>query len=1137
MKHNYYAMKTFLGLLASFLPLLWINAADPVPAFPGAEGFGMYTTGGRGGKVYHVTSLADDGSEGTLRYAVGKSGARTIVFDVSGTIELTSRLKISNGDLTIAGQTAPGDGICLKNFETYVGADNLIIRFIRFRLGTDKPDYTDGKATQDRDAIWGRNQKNIILDHCSMSWCTDECASFYGNQNFTMQWCLVAESLRGSIHPKGYHGYGGIWGGQGASFHHNLVAHHDSRTPRLCGSRYSNQPDKELVDLRNNVFYNWGATNSGYAGEGGSYNFVNNYYKSGPATKSSIKYRIFEPWADDGKNDQPQGVYGHFYVKGNYMEDKGDNWDWNGFDVNNSNNGSMNKNSITSYSEYNVSPVSTQTAKVAYEKVLKYAGASLHRDAVDERVANETKGRSYTYKGSVLGGLGIIDKPSDVGGWPQLKSQPAPTDSDGDGIPDEWESAHGLNPNNGSDGAALASDNSGYTNLEIYLNSLVCEIMSDGVADALNSASQISCEVPSLNPGGDDEHEGGEGQNDDEQYAPSATANHANYDFVVGVDGDFAAAKAAAESSTKSRFIIFFPNGSYNIGPLTGNENQMTTWGKGNVSFVGQSTEGVTIYNTASTEGISVTATLCFSSSAGNLYLQDLTLQNKAVNNPNASANRYVVVQDKGNKNIYKRVRMLSTQDTYYSNTGAGRSYLEECEIHGTVDFICGGGDIFFDRCLLYLENRANDCIAAPAGTGEWGYVFSNCTIDGYASTDKNFTLGRAWNKSPRAVYINTTMKKIPTDAAWGNPINNVMPVLFAEYNSRDAYGNVVNLSNRRSYYEKNGVTAWVNPQLSASDAAKYTLRNVLSGSDNWTPDNDVKLVSAPKVIYENGLLKWPDNDSALCYVIFKNDRYVGNVSTNAYALPEGTQESDVFTVRAANRMGGLGAASNKVTPSGFTEPVEQPVEHEQPSNSTIIFHYNNGSLSSSTGNPDYLNRWNCTDSGKEDFGWCITGNTAKSVLYGDAISYNGGSYKTMKNSNGAQNTLYLPQDVVPVKITFVGYTNAEDGVAYLSEVAGHELSMPLSANKSGSGYASNPSVVSYEFTEDVRDNFTFTFSNKQVCFIAILEVKTSVETGVKEVSDTNAEDGACYDLQGRLIVPAEGSLFVKNGKLYYWMK
>ena len=448
-------------------------------AFPGAEGGGRMTTGGRGGKVYIVTSLSDDNVAGTLRYAVNQSGKRTVVFAVSGTIHLKSNMSIRNGDLTIAGQTAPGDGICLRGYELNVGANNVIIRFIRARLGDDN----DTEA----DAMGGRYATNVIVDHCSASWSVDECISFYANTNFTLQWCIASESLRNSAHAKGAHGYGGIWGGKNASFHHNIMAHHDSRNPRIqgvSGTTSGGVSHAGAIDLRNNVIYNWGG-NSAYGGEEQQLNFVNCYYKPGPAT--SKKERIYSPDSSTktGSDEKDFDAFGRFYINGNYVYNSqratDDNWTYGVWSqLHSSYNGisEAQKQAMKIDQPHPFDAVTTHAGANTLDIVVKYAGASLHRDAVDERLADEITTGTATYKGSVSGTPGIIDKVSDVGGYPQLKSLPALADTDKDGIPDVWEDAYGLDKNNANDAALYTLDPAGrYTNLEAYLHHLVQHIV------------------------------------------------------------------------------------------------------------------------------------------------------------------------------------------------------------------------------------------------------------------------------------------------------------------------------------------------------------------------------------------------------------------------------------------------------------------------------------------------------------------------------------------------------------------------------------------------------------------------------------------------------------------------------------
>ena len=540
--------KVFTLLAAS---LISATSMAQAPAFPGAEGHGRYITGGRGGKIVHVTNLNDSGT-GSFREAV-KSDNKIIVFDVAGVIALKSDLKFAD-NITILGQTAPSPGITLRYYTVQPGSNN-IIRFIRIRRGQEK-DINDGA-----DASWQRNKTGIIFDHCSFSWSIDEVASFYDNNNFTMQWCTVAESLTNPGHSKGAHGYGGIWGGKLASFHHNFVAHLMNRGPRFNGARYGwtgytsnkeystykwqNAVQAENVDFRNCVMYNAQGTCYGGPG-GGQINIVNNYYKAGPShslkgtTLNGLKVDISTGSVrgnqdritlvtlstqsnSDKKHPELYDMTSRYYINGNTTEttkgSKTANKDWKGVsydkgipslngeyyspDANNFYGDAVAHTTISGKSCVKIKmdepaptgQVTTHSAAEAYEKVLAYVGASLYRDEIDARYMEEAKTGTATYKGSITNSPGIIDKVSDVKGYTEdnfgTGTRPADFDTDKDGIQDEWEKANGLNPNNASDAITYSLDEKGYyTNIEVYANSLVENIMKAENQDALSGVDE-----------------------------------------------------------------------------------------------------------------------------------------------------------------------------------------------------------------------------------------------------------------------------------------------------------------------------------------------------------------------------------------------------------------------------------------------------------------------------------------------------------------------------------------------------------------------------------------------------------------------------------------------------------------------
>ena len=415
------------------------TAPKEIPAFPGAEGFGAMTPGGRGGQVIAVTNLNDEGP-GSLRAACEAEGPRIVVFRVSGLITLTKKLIIKNPFITIAGQTAPGDGICVRNFTFVVATHDVIVRYLRSRLG-------DLTAQEDDSITLAAGARNVILDHCSATWSIDEALSLAGDvSNVTVQWCLIAEGLNHSKHTKGSHGYGSLSRANGpVTWHHNLWAHNNSRNPRL-GDNYG-RPPYPTFDVRNNVIYDYGEIASGLTQGKLKVNYVGNYIRPGPSS------RVTTPIHVGGPSELS------FYIRDNAFEGN------EGLTRDNSKffdpvmiDGKRQVETVTEV--FAAPPVTSTNAREAFAAVLRAVGASLpRRDSVDARIVNEVRQRNGS----------IIDSQTQVGGWPELKTTTPPPDTDGDGMPDEWEKGHHLNPRDAADGPA-DNDRDGYTNIEEYLN-------------------------------------------------------------------------------------------------------------------------------------------------------------------------------------------------------------------------------------------------------------------------------------------------------------------------------------------------------------------------------------------------------------------------------------------------------------------------------------------------------------------------------------------------------------------------------------------------------------------------------------------------------------------------------------------
>ena len=886
-------------------------------AFPGCEGYGRFTTGGRmfdsrGSKVYYVTRLDDTGEEGTFRWAVttGDDTPRTVLFKVSGTIYLTSRLS-AKGNTTIAGQTAPGGGICIAGYQMKL-TSNSIVRHIRFRAG-DLPNSSMSMLDVE-------NCNHIVLDHCTFSWSMEENLTLYDTDYTTTQWCIFSEGLYNSKNNKGARAYAAQWGGEHGTLHHCLFASCNSRSPRFNGVRASTNDRHVDNEFVNNVVYNWGKRNSLYGGENDAscngYNrtyMINNYFRPGPATKQGVQSQRWFVGASSSN-----GV-GQWYLKGNKFEvdskwaPLNSNWSKDVLEKVNADNyyGFTNDasykalnlesvgNSQSTFDRYILPEIvewrglEYESADDAYQKVIRQAGVSLPRyDEIDARILAEAAGTQDPKYGNSWGNgkYGIIDSPYDitlqsydefmaldeatateipVTCFPHLEMDDtdcAVVDTDGDGLPDSYEVEIGLNPNDASDGPKLTS--SGYSNLEVFLNSV-----ADGQIDATLYTKHQP--VPQMN----------------------------NFNAIVGEGEQFTTLQAAIDAAPADAtpYYIFVKAGTY-TGHVQIN--------RANVHITGQN-KGNTIisWNKLHNEdggNVDKNATV-------NVTANDVSFDNLTIRNTRENEGQALALYTKADRIAITSCNLEGWQDTYRTGKDGHRHLVRNCKITGTTDFIYGAGEAFFDGDTLVVVRSTNVIVAPDHASAKYGYVFSDCVITARQSGSTT-ALGRPWGNKPKVSFLNTRLASgvSITAEGWNNMAG--LPIQMAEYNTMDANGNAVDLSQRRTSFTGENGACTSKAVLTPVETNSYKLSYMLSGNDNWDADWQAFILPAPQLAASGNQVSWSDPTGfAQCYLVVADG--VPTITTNTSA------KGNYVTVQAISAYGVCGEMASSGSPSAISLP------------------------------------------------------------------------------------------------------------------------------------------------------------------------------------------------------------------------